>query len=1452
MLHVNSACGQSGTWTNLLGGSWAAAANWSGGTVAAGSDNTADFSTLTLSAAPTVTLDGARTLGNLIFGDLGKTYGWTLNTGSGGPLTLVVSSGSPTLTVNGQTTTIGLVLAGTQGLTKAGSGTLVLSGNNTYTNPTVVNQGSIQVSGSTGTLGVGGKNSVVLNGGAIVAAFAANVTPTWPINVDTNGGEIDLTSAGRWLFTANTITGSGTLTLKPGSARFQLYSQSGFSGKWVLDGSNRTPAFNNGFWSLSYAQSDISFGASPPDFTPDAITLINNGGIQSLNAVGPQIGSPTRGITIGSGGGSFIANGANTFAIDSQISGTTGDPVYYEANNNLSGVQLNNPGDSYNGNTVIYNYGTATLNVYLRLGADEVIPDGPGKGLLAFSSGTAILDLNGYSETINGFVSSTSSSVVDDMAAGGNSTLTVGNADTTSSFAGVIKNTTGIVNLVKTGSGTLTLAGANTYNGSTTINGGVLAISPAQQGGGSFSVADGATLGINVSSPATATVPMSDLTLGNSASTTVAFNFSGNPSASVAPVTAYNLTANGGANAVTLKVTFNAGVTVGQYPLIQYPNGSIGGTGVSAFKLAPLPSYLNAVLVNNTANNSIDINVTAAPWVEVAVTSSVNPCVLGQPVTLTATVSGSNGPPTGTVTFMNGTATLGSATLDGSGVAALPVTFSTVGSPSITAVYNGNSTYGSTASLVPLMEVVNPGLATWTGMKNNVWDIKTTTNWFNFGSPATYYDGNQVQFDDTATGSTAISLGVNVSPNSVTFTNNTQNYSLSGKGAIAGTASLTKSGTGTVTLSNTNTYTGMTLVSNGALTFTNGGSSTGNNFPGVLYVGGGSGVAILNMNSTGSLLFSGFSSLGGISGDQSDTGSGAIYQTAGTISFNYISTANGYNIEIGTGAPGAYGYYNLSGGALNTLYAAPLCIGALGQGVFVQTGGTLNAGAYLDIGTYSRSTGNGGNGVATFTGGSATIGTMAIQPIRLGVEPGGSGVMNLGTEAGGTATVSGSTIELLAGGTASSGVLNLNSGTLQLTGYIYLNPSTGTDLLSLNGATLRAGANNARLLDSSLDNVMVFNGGVVIDTQNYTANDSAILQAPGGNGIYPTGGILTITNSGGSNYIGAPLVTVSGGSGSDAMAIANVSGGVLTGVTLTCPGMNYLAGDTLSFAFAGGGTTTPASTFNYTLQAGDVAPNSLGGLTKIGSGTLILSGDNGYNGYTGYTVVSNGTLEVDGSIGGGVTVAGGTLDGIGSINGAVTVQNGGTLSCGALASIGQLSQLSISSTLSLSGNVSLRLDKTGGGSACDNVTGLTGVTYGGTLTVTDITSDGTPLALGDTFTLFSSSAYSGSFGAFNLPALPSGLAWDTSKLTVNGSFQVASVSTTPTTIVYTPSGMTMNLSWPSDHTGWRLLVQTNNLALGLSVNINDWGTVAGSSVTNQVSIPINATLPTEFYRLVYP
>ena len=49
----------------------------------------------------------------------------------------------------------------------------------------------------------------------------------------------------------------------------------------------------------------------------------------------------------------------------------------------------------------------------------------------------------------------------------------------------------------------------------------------------------------------------------------------------------------------------------------------------------------------------------------------------------------------------------------------------------------------------------------------------------------------------------------------------------------------------------------------------------------------------------------------------------------------------------------------------------------------------------------------------------------------------------------------------------------------------------------------------------------------------------------------------------------------------------------------------------------------------------------------------------------------------------------------------------------------------------------------------------------------------------------------------------------------------------------------------------RLLTQPNNLARGTSRNTNDWGTVANSVSTNRVTIPINSTKPTEFYRMIF-
>ena len=90
-----------------------------------------------------------------------------------------------------------------------------------------------------------------------------------------------------------------------------------------------------------------------------------------------------------------------------------------------------------------------------------------------------------------------------------------------------------------------------------------------------------------------------------------------------------------------------------------------------------------------------------------------------------------------------------------------------------------------------------------------------------------------------------------------------------------------------------------------------------------------------------------------------------------------------------------------------------------------------------------------------------------------------------------------------------NGTLNLNSGTIQLGGSIHrANTSGGSAIANLNGGTLQAGANNITLLDTSLNSLNVFKGGLTLDTMANTATVSGNLLTTFGNGIYPSGGTL--------------------------------------------------------------------------------------------------------------------------------------------------------------------------------------------------------------------------------------------------------------------------------------------------------------------------------------------------------
>ncbi|HEX7262376.1 MAG TPA: cadherin domain-containing protein, partial [Luteolibacter sp.] len=215
-------------WGNAAGGSWPVAGNWLGGSVGNGSSMFPDFSTLNLTANATVTLDGARTIGGLKFGDNLPSHAWTLNTGTGGPLTLAVASGTPTVTVNNQTTTINAVIAGNQGLAKTGAGTLTLNGANTYTGTTTVNAGTLTLGASSVlaspsvTVATGATLQLGNNAGQnAVSAFTINGTITTAgqasifANFTLNNGTINATAGGGaygsfYFASARTITANGS------------------------------------------------------------------------------------------------------------------------------------------------------------------------------------------------------------------------------------------------------------------------------------------------------------------------------------------------------------------------------------------------------------------------------------------------------------------------------------------------------------------------------------------------------------------------------------------------------------------------------------------------------------------------------------------------------------------------------------------------------------------------------------------------------------------------------------------------------------------------------------------------------------------------------------------------------------------------------------------------------------------------------------------------------------------------------------------------------------------------------------------------------------------------------------------------------------------------------------------------------------------------------------------
>ncbi|HBB86211.1 MAG TPA: hypothetical protein DC047_01185, partial [Blastocatellia bacterium] len=376
---------------------------------------------------------------------------WTVNNGAS--LTLANNLGIAT---SRSLTVTGTLSGGTNAITGAGlvtvGGTLTTSGTNTYTGTTTINIGGTVQLGSGGTTGSLSTSSTITNNGNLTISRSNAVSQGIDFSTGAIIGSGSLTKAGTGTLTLNNInTYSGGTTISAGTILWNNNSALGTGPVTINDPSTGT---NNTSLYRDNSNGQLTVNITVANQGSGTTTIGNDTGATTLGYSGTLTLNKSVTLKGGASGGSASFTG-----LISGGGGVTTAPA-------AGIVIVANSGNSYSGDTII----SAGSTLGIGSGA---IPDGSGKGNVSVA-GT--LDLRANSETINGL---SGSGTVDNTVNAAIYALTVGNNDQTSTFSGVIKNTTGTVALTKTGTGTLTLSGGNTYGGATTLSGGTLSCGTA-------------------------------------------------------------------------------------------------------------------------------------------------------------------------------------------------------------------------------------------------------------------------------------------------------------------------------------------------------------------------------------------------------------------------------------------------------------------------------------------------------------------------------------------------------------------------------------------------------------------------------------------------------------------------------------------------------------------------------------------------------------------------------------------------------------------------------------------------------------------------------------------------------------------------------------------------------------------------------------------------------------
>ena len=1223
--------------------------------------------------AGTLVISGSSAIGT---GDLTNSGNNSLVVSSSATLgnNVVLYSGVLTLNDNGNAVTENGSISGSGSLTKAGVGTVTLSGNNSYGGVTTVNGGTLALNGansttgattvnSSGTLKVGnasalGSGALSVNSGGLLDLGGYNLTyasiaGTGRLSNSTGASTLTLGDAGTTTFAGSLVDGGGTLALnKTAAGTVILTGSSTASGGAVVNGG--TLVLTNG----------SSFGS--------AITTATGTTLKAYGTTltGATIGGNGNTSTGGAGTANFTAtnstlNGAVVISGPSQA-GT----IAYGGPNNASG-------------SVGTNYG------YAQFSSGVTATNLTVNGRLDIATGT--YNLSGITGTSNNlqtaYVGGGSGAIVYNSTTSNNLSFVAGGA-----FSGFFLNTNAVASLSQSGSGTTSFGifgqpAGNTVaatNSVVSFNGGNWAIGQFGQNNGfqifagTANLINGAAITVGGNTGAGTT----GYTHGNFNVSNGSLTFNGNTAQSGGGAAALANTLNfnvGSSGTLTINGTLQLGVNASSAGTVVNPSSLVlngGRATMTGLYLGQALNSSNAIVndvINATVNSGI-LNV-GASGITVGY-NSVSGLVSNEQATLTLAggkilSAGAIGAPT---VLAPGSTIISSFIWTGGQLSALTVSANNANWNGAGSSITGNTLYNSNGVLSP-GDIGTAGLTTING--NYVQGAGGTLSLDVLGSTVANafqmtngnaYDRLTVNGNNTLGGTlnVAIGNGVNIATNAlgtsytlVSATTNTGSYATINLAGLSGTNGITGS------------------ASNSYGTYT----------------------TYMTTNGYGvdALVISGNSIALSYLANAWQGGTGTNWGSAGTAAWSAGIAPSGNNFTAYFGSTGSRSV-NLDQNV------------TVGGMIFSNTSGyTLSStnGSVLTLdGSYYGGTAT----IANQTNGTQVISNAVVLNTALKVA---------------NATSSGTVI--FGGGVTGPGSITVDSGTFGLSNSVgtttVSNNISGAGSLGIygsgSGAVVLAGSN------SFTGSLTLNSGTTVLSSRDAIGNGSIYWTAAGLQSLVDLSGANAITNavtigsgfasaSGTNNITLAGAVTETGGN-------RGLAGNLSNGAVLTISGPVYLSESTGATA-----RTLTLQGSGNTVVSGAISDynggNNGSSLTKAGTGTLTLSGNNTY---TGGTTLSGGLLNMSGAsalgtgfvkVSGGILALGGNV--ISNDTQAVTLASG-TITGGTITGSGDFNGFSngtLSANLSGTGN----LNKNGTGSLVLGGTDTVGNTeiYAGKVNVT--------------------------------------------------------------------------------------------------------------------------------------